>query len=123
MEESLNRRLAEQWQQFQSHIVAQNTNQMTTPNPPRKRQDTRHTPHETYGLAMQPQPYHTQYFYNPYLQYQLDPPPMYRATDDYHHTSPSYSPRQTEQTENTEWSDPTERLQETSHEEVSAEQI
>jgi hypothetical protein len=30
----------------------QNMNPMTTPNHPRKRQDTRHTPYETYGMPL-----------------------------------------------------------------------
>lgn len=122
MEESLNRRLAEQWQQFQSHIVWQNADPMTTPQHPRKRQDTRNTPYATYGMPMQPPPYPIPHFYNPVQQYHLNPPPIHRAMEDYHATSPFYSQGQMEQTEDTEWNTATDQLQETSQEDASAAQ-
>ena len=123
MEESLNRKLAEQWQQFQSHMVLQNTDPMTTPQHPRKRQDTRHTPHATYIMPMQPPPYPIQPFYNPVQPYHLNPPTIHRAMDDYQTTSPFYPPGQMEQTEDTEWSTTTDQLQETSQEDASAAQM
>ena len=126
MEESMNRRLAEQWQLFQSQIAVQNMNPMTTPNHPRKRQDTRHTPFETYGMphqaSMHPPSYPMQYFYDQHQHYNMNHPSPYRTTEDYHPTSPIYSPGQMEQAQDHEWSATTDQLQETSMEDVSAAQ-
>ncbi len=127
MEESFNRKLAEQWQQFQSQFALQNTNPYTTPNPPRKRQDTRLSPYEIHGI---PQYHHTQAphypmqpLYNPYQHYHMNPPPRYSAMDDYQSNSPFHYPGQTEQTEDTEWGKTTDQVQEPFQEDGSEEQI
>jgi hypothetical protein len=117
MEESLNRRLAEQWHQFQSQFALQDTNPHTTPNLPRKRQDTRLSPYETHGIPQyytMPVPQQPlQHYYHQYHQ-----PQMYSPN-----THPPYSPGQMEQMEDTEWGKTTHHLQEPSQEDGSAEQI
>jgi hypothetical protein len=117
MEESLNRRLAEQWHQFQSQFALQDTNPHTTPNLPRKRQDTRLSPYETHGIPqyypMQAPQYPLQHYYHQYHQPQTYSP----------NTHPPYSPGQMEQMEDTEWGKTTHHLQEPSQEDGSAEQI
>jgi hypothetical protein len=128
MEETLNQKLSEQWQHFQSHMALQNTNTLTTPNPPRKRQDTRHSPYETQGMILQQPPmqhphYPMQHLGNQYQQYNMQypqtyhydmsPPPIYRPEVTYHYQG-LHPPAMEEESD--------EILQESSQEDVSAAQ-